>query len=71
MQRWMDALGIAGVIMLAVGLVLFFSGSVERASWMYWIGGPTLWFLGFALVVGWLLLRWSTPRAPGGNVGPK
>ena len=67
MQRWMNAVGLAGVAMLIVGLAQLFSGSGHRANWMYWVGGPVLWFMGFALVVGWLLFRCLSPGASDGK----
>ena len=32
-------------------------------NWKYWLEGIALWFVGFAAVVGWLLLRWSVRQS--------
>ena len=59
MIRWTDLIGVAGSAMVILSSVLLFPDSAERVNWKYWLGGITLWFVGFASVVVWLLLRWS------------
>ena len=59
MIRWTDLIGVAGFAMVVLSTLLLFPGSAERMNWKYWLPGLSLWFLGFASVVGWLLLRWS------------
>jgi hypothetical protein len=55
---------------------LLFPDSAERMNWKYWLAGLSLWLLGFASVVGWLLLRWpgqavqGCPTTSFGLVGP-
>lgn len=64
MQR-SDRLGVFGFILLLGGVWLFFTRSVVSVSWLRWIGGPFLWFAGFALVIGWAVSRWVQPSAKG------
>ena len=56
-MRRTDAFGLLGLLMLLAGVSLYLSGSVNRMSWWYWLGGPALWYAGFALLVGWGLVR--------------
>jgi uncharacterized membrane protein HdeD (DUF308 family) len=57
MARRTDVFGFSGLVMLVLGAVLFLTGSEERLSWVYWVVGPFLWFVGFAVFVGWLMWR--------------
>jgi hypothetical protein len=59
MIRWTDLIGVAGYAMVLLSTLLLFPDSAEHMNWKYWLAGLSLWFLGFASVVGWLLLRWS------------
>jgi hypothetical protein len=59
MIRWTDLIGVAGYAMVVLSTLLLFPDSAERMNWEYWLAGLSLWLLGFASVVGWLLLRWS------------
>lgn len=61
MTRQSDACGWLGLILLLVGISLYLTGSVERMSWLYWLGGPVLWFAGFTMVVVWVVTRWFSP----------
>jgi hypothetical protein len=70
MLRRSDAFGVLGLIMLVSGLWLYLTGSEERLHWMYWLGGPFLWFLGFAVLVAWLVLRWWRPIERDDAAGP-
>ena len=58
MTRQSDTFGWLGLILLLVGISLYLTGSVERLSWLYWLGGPVLWFTGFTLIVVWVVTRW-------------
>jgi hypothetical protein len=58
MLRRTDAFAFLGIAMLLGGSVLYFTGSSNRISLVYWLGGPLLWFAGFALVVGSMAARW-------------
>ena len=59
MIRWTDLIGVAGFAMVVLSTLLLLPDSAERMNWKYWLAGLPLWFLGFASVAGWLLLRWS------------
>jgi uncharacterized SAM-binding protein YcdF (DUF218 family) len=63
MIRWTDLIGVAGFAMVVLSTLLLFPGSAERMNWKFWLPGLSLWFLGFASVVGWLLLRWSVRQS--------
>jgi len=58
-MRRMDAFGWLGLAMLVLGVGLFLRASAAHMTWLYWVGGPALWFFGFAVLVGWMVLRWS------------
>lgn len=66
MIRWTDLIGVAGFALVVLSTLLLFPGSEERMNWKYWLPGLSLWFLGFASVVGWLLLRWSVRQSKDG-----
>ena len=66
MIRWTDLIGVAGFAMVVLSTLLLFPGSAERMNWKFWLPGLSLWFLGFASVVGWLLLRWSVRQSKDG-----
>lgn len=48
-------LGLAGFVMMALGVGLYLRGSVDRLSLLYWLGGPLLCFAGAALFMGAIL----------------
>ena len=66
-----DALGFSGVAMLVVGVVLYLAASAERMGWLYWLGGPLLWFAGFAMLVGWVIARYSGSEKHESAIPPK
>jgi hypothetical protein len=66
MIRWTDLIGVAGFAMVVLSTLLLFPGSADRMNWKFWLAGLSLWFLGFASVVGWLLLRWSVRQSKDG-----
>jgi membrane-bound ClpP family serine protease len=66
MKRCIDIIGIAGFVILVISTLLLFPHSAEKMTWTYWLEGLVLWFVGFAMLVGWLLLRWSIPQRRGG-----
>jgi len=66
MIRWTDLIGIAGFAMVVLSTLLLFPDSAEHMNWKYWLPGLLLWFLGFASVLGWLLLRWSVRQSKAG-----
>ena len=47
--------GLAGLVMIALGVALYLRGSVYRLSLLYWLGGPFLCFGGAALFMGAIL----------------
>ena len=59
MIRWTDLIGVAGFATVVLSTPLLFPDSAEGMNWKYGLAGLALWFLGFASVFGWLLLRWS------------
>ena len=59
MIRCTNLIGLAGFATVILSTYLLFPDSAEHMNWKYWLGGITLWFVGFASVVVWLLLRWS------------
>lgn len=55
MLRKSYLLGLAGLLMMALGVSLYLRGSVYRLSLLYWLGGPLLCFAGAALFMGAIL----------------
>lgn len=47
-------LGIVGVLALLAGMLVFAAGEGYSSSWVRWTFGPLLWFVGGALVIGWV-----------------
>jgi hypothetical protein len=70
MLRCTDGFGLLGFLMLLVGVLLYLNGSAQRLSWLFWLGGPFLWFAGFALLVGWMVARWL-PAGRGNTSSPR
>jgi hypothetical protein len=67
MIRWTDLIGVSGFATVVLSTLLLFPDSAEGMNWKYGLAGLALWFLGFAAVFGWLLLRWSVRHS---NDGP-
>lgn len=59
-MRRTDAFGLLGLLLLVTGVWLYLSGSFDQISLVYWLGGPALWFAGFAFLIGWGALRWRS-----------
>ena len=59
MIRWTNLIGLAGFVTVVLSTLFLFPDSAEGMDWKYGLAGLALWFLGFAAVGGWLLLRWS------------
>jgi len=57
MLRRTDGFALLGILLLLAGVLLYLGGSSHRISLIYWLGGPLLWFAGFAVLVGWLSAR--------------
>jgi hypothetical protein len=66
MIRWTDLIGVAGFAMVVFSPLLLFPHSAEGANWKDWIAGLALWFMGFAFLLGWLVLRWSVRHSKEG-----
>jgi hypothetical protein len=66
MIRWTDLIGVAGFATVVLSTPLLFPDSAEGMNWKYGLAGLALWFLGFASVFGWLLLRWSVRHSKTG-----
>lgn len=47
-------LGLFGVAALVAGFFVFGAAQIST-NWARWVFGPLLWFVGFALVVGWIV----------------
>ena len=61
MVRWTDLVGLSGIMMVVLSTQLLFPGSVNR---QHMLGGLALWFVGFASVAGWILLRlWQAGKS--------
>ncbi len=56
-MRKFDALGMAGVVMLLTGAVIFMGQDSFVPLWLAWTVGPLLWYLGFAIAIVWGFCR--------------
>jgi cytochrome c6 len=61
-MRRVDALGIAGALMLLAGAGTFLGSYGFLPLWVAWLFGPLLWYLGFALEISWIGLRVFGPQ---------
>lgn len=64
MLRKVDGIGIAGLLMLAIGGYLIFSNQPVLPLWIAWLVGPLLWYAGFAVSVVWFFYRLFGVAAP-------
>ncbi len=55
--RKADATAVAGLVAVIVGMVTFKTGADYVPAWVAWLVAPLLWYLGFALLVGWAFSR--------------
>ena len=60
MLRRTDVIGFAGLAMLVTGAILFLSGSEGELSWLHWMMGTFIWFIGFGVFLGWIMWRAGT-----------
>ncbi len=60
MLRRTDVIGFAGLAMLLAGAILFLTGSETEMTWVYWMTGTCIWFVGFGVFLGWLIWRAGT-----------
>ena len=56
-MRRANVTGILGMLMLLAGAFLYLRGSETRVNWLYWLGGPFLWYVGFSFTMAWGLTR--------------
>lgn len=70
MLRRTDWFAFLGIALFVAGIALYFTGSSQRISLIYWLGGPFLWFAGFAILVGWMAARFknSSSSTRGGEI---
>ncbi len=62
-MRRVDTLAVTGVLMLIVGATTFLEGSSMVPLWVAWLVGPLFWYMGFAVLISWLLYRLFIPAA--------
>jgi hypothetical protein len=63
-MRRVDALAFLGLFLLFAGAGTFLSKYTFLPMWVVWLVGPLLWYLGFAVLISWMLWRLFVP-APG------
>jgi hypothetical protein len=66
MIRWIDLIGICGFGAVIYSFSLLFGDSEGFRTLAYWLGGVALWLVGFASLIGWVLLRWSVQHSKNG-----
>jgi hypothetical protein len=59
-KNWLGAFGMAALI---AGFFVFGASHEFSTNWARWFFGPLLWFVGFALVVGWIVQTISKSSA--------
>jgi cytochrome c6 len=60
-MRRVDILGAIGVMFLIAGAGTFLNSYSTMPLWVVWLVGPLLWYLGFAVLISWLLWRLFVP----------
>jgi cytochrome c6 len=60
-MRRVDILGAIGVLLLIAGMGTFLNSYGALPLWVVWLVGPLLWYLGFAVLISWLLWRLFVP----------
>lgn len=63
-MRRVDMLGITGLLLLAAGAGTFIGVYSVLPLWIVWLLGPLCWYLGFAVVISWMLCRLFGAMAP-------
>lgn len=56
-MRRVDMLGITGLLLLVAGGLTFVGAYSVLPLWIVWLVGPLCWYLGFAVVISWMLCR--------------
>lgn len=62
-MRRVDALAFLGLFLLFAGAGTFLSKYTFLPMWVVWLVGPLLWYLGFAVLISWMLWRLFVPAA--------
>jgi cytochrome c553 len=60
-MRRVDILGAIGVMLLIAGAGTFLNSYSTMPLWVVWLVGPLLWYLGFAVLISWMLWRLFVP----------
>ncbi len=62
-MRRVDVLAFLGLFLLFAGAGTFLSKYTFLPIWVVWLVGPLLWYLGFAVLISWMLWRLFVPAA--------
>ncbi len=62
-MRRVDTLAFFGLFLLFAGAGTFLSKYDFMPLWVVWLVGPLLWYLGFAVLISWMLWRLFVPAA--------
>ena len=62
-MRRVDTLAFLGLFLLFAGAGTFLSKYTFLPLWVVWLVGPLLWYLGFAVLISWMLWRLFVPAA--------
>ncbi len=62
-MRRVDVLAFLGLFLLFAGAGTFLSKYAFLPLWVVWLVGPLLWYLGFAVLISWMLWRLFVPAA--------
>ena len=62
-MRRVDVLAFLGLFLLFAGAGTFLSKYSAFPLWVVWLVGPLLWYLGFAVLISWMLWRLFVPVA--------
>jgi cytochrome c6 len=60
-MRRVDVLAFIGLFLLFAGAGTFLSKYTFLPLWVVWLVGPLLWYLGFAVLISWMLWRLFVP----------
>lgn len=60
-MRRVDVLAFVGLFLLFAGAGTFLSKYSAFPLWVVWLVGPLLWYLGFAVLISWMLWRLFVP----------
>lgn len=62
-MRRVDAIAFLGLFLLFAGAGTFLNKYTTLPMWVVWLVGPLLWYLGFAVLISWMLWRLFVPPA--------